>query len=408
MATQQQQPVVIEYVGLSPASLSAEARQKLETFVESANRSGGLLGVRVFPNFDAVGEDLPSGVVAIYSPSAKVDASLLSDDLFQIMAVAKVVHPPTEETHGEAAKDVDRYFASKLSAIQGAVSQTPSKDEVFRASICKPISNKELKPWAPQLGGRGAFAGVYSCIRDGDSRQKDYFLVTRATLPEYVNDLKRDLAIKQPTYGDLIYGDRVSFGKTVASRNVYRILSNLGEACQVDILRMNDPLANLPNPDCAPCEMAVPEWEHMSHSIASVEYKGKPAVAVSYGVVPSYECLADEHFFVVANPYDGISRFPLTKHEDVKAAIGLPMDTGRKMAPSQLVGATVAAERLKGVTWENMKTAPQGGGFHEDLHQDAFRPLDKQFKMAMREMGWDPEHHVDRLVPIAIKITSPQ
>jgi hypothetical protein len=41
------------------------------------------------------------------------------------------------------------------------------------------------------------------------------------------------------------------------------------------------------------------------------------------------------------------------------------------------------------------------------LHQDAFRPLGKEFKFAMREMGWNPEHHVDRLIPIAIKIASP-
>lgn len=389
-------PVIIEYVGLAPESLSADAKKKLETFVEAANRDNKLLGVRVFPNFDAVGEELPSGVVAIYSPDARVDATLLSDDLFQVMAVTKISSPVPQD-------QADAYFANKLKAIQGAVDQAPPKDQTVREAIRKPGSNKERQPWAPQLGGRGAFAGVYSCVEDGDTRNKDYFLVTRATVPDYVNDLKRDVAVKQPTYRDLIYGDQVHFGKNVARRNVYRILSNLAEACEVGIVRMDDLLAKLPNPDCAPCEMAVPDWEHMSHSITNMEYNGKPAVAVSYGIVPAHECLADEHFFVVANAYDGISRFPLTNHEDVKAAIGLPMDTGRKVAPSKLLGEPVAAERLKGVTWEGM--APKGT--HADLHQDAFRPLGKEFKLAMREMGWNPEHHVDRLVPIAIKIASP-
>lgn len=391
-------PVVIEYVGLAPSSLSDESKKRLEAFVEAANRDNKLLGVRVFPNFDVVGEELPSGVVAIYSPDARVDATLLSDDLFQVMAVTKILPPSTAEP--------DAYFANKLTAIQGAVDQTPPQDQTVREAIRKPISNKERQPWAPQLGGRGAFAGIYSCVQDGDTRNKDYFLVARATIPDYVNDFKREVAVKQPTYRDLIYGDQVHFGKNVARRNVYRILSNLAEACEVGIVRMDDLLAKLPNPDCAPCEMAVPDWEHMSHSITNVEYNGKPAVAVSYGVVPANECLADEHFFVVANPYDGISRFPLSNHEDIKAAIGLPMDTGRKVAPTQLMGAQVPPERMKGVTWE--KSTAKQQQHHPDLHQDAFRPLGKEFKLAMRDMGWNPEHHVDRLVPIAIKISTPQ
>lgn len=387
--------VVIEYVGIAPNALSSESKSRLESFVAAANRDKKLMGVRVFPNFDAVGEDLPSGLVAIYEPDARVDATLLSDDLFQVMAVSKVPHPPGD----------DAYFSSKLAAIKGAVDQSPPANQLVRDAIRKPVSNKERQPWAPQLGGRGAFAGVYSCVQDGDTRNKEYYLVARATLPDFVNDLKRDVAVKQPTYRDLIYGDQLHFGKNVARRNVYRILSNLGEACEVGILRMDDPLAALPNADCAPCEMAVPDWEHMSHSITNMEYNGKPAVAVSYGVVPANECLADEHFFVVANPYDGISRFPMSNPEDIKAAIGLPMDTGRKTAPAQLVGQKVAPERMKGVTWESNSL---NSNSHPDLHQDAFRPLGKEFKLAMREMGWNPEHHVDRLLPIAIKIVSPQ
>lgn len=384
-------PVVIEYVGLAPSALSTESREKLEAFVEAANRENKLLGVRVFPNFDAVGEDLPSGMMAIYSPDARVDATLLSDDLFQIMGVVKV--PQNDDAN------MDQYFTSKLAAIQSAVDQNPT--EPVKESIRKPVSNKETQPWAPQLGGRNAFAGVYSCVQDGDTRSKEYYLMARATISDYVHDLKRDISVKQPTYRDLLYGDQLHFAKNAARRNVHRILSNLGEACGLDIPRMDDLHAKLPTPDCAPCEMAVPDWEHMSHSIINMDYKGRPAVGVSYGVVPANECLADEHFFVVANPYDGISRFPISNHEDVKSAIGLPLDTGRKTAPSQLMGAQIPAERMKGVTWEGKTTT------HYDLHQDAFRPLGKEFKFAMREMGWNPEHHIDRLIPIAIKIASP-
>lgn len=395
--------VTIEYVGLAPESLHKDARAKLEAFVETANRDQKLLGIRVFPNFDAVGEELPSGMVAIYSPDARVDATLLSDDLFQMMAVTKV-HPPANTSNW----DGDHYFGQRLEAIQSSVNQAPPKDQVVREAIRKPISNKETQPWAPQLGGRNAFAGVYSCVQDGDTRKKEHFFAVRATIPDYVADLKREVSIKQPIYRDLLYGDawkdRMHFGKNAARRNVCRILANMGEACNVNVLRMKDLHAHLINADCSPPEMAVPDWEHVSHSISAITYNGKPAMAVSYGVVPAGECLVDDHFYVVANPYDGISRFPITNHEDIKAAIGLPMDTGRKATPASLVGSEVPADRLKGVTWET--TGPRGS--HADLHQEAFRPLGKEFKMAMRDMGWNPENHVERLVPIAIKITNPE
>lgn len=398
MMSEDTRTVVVEYVGIAPNALSADQRAKLETFVESANAKDQLLGVRVFPNFDAVGDELPSGMVAIYSLDAPVDATLLSDDLFQMMAVARI-DPP------EAVPSGDEYFAGRLQAIQGAVLQQPPKNEVVREAMRNPKSNKDMAPWAPQLGGRGALAGVYSCVRDGDTRVKDYFLVARATLPDYVHDLKRDIAAKQPTFRELLYGDdwqdRLHYGKNQSRRNVCRILANLAEACAVEVTRHDLLRPALDSPDHAPPEMAVPDWEHASHSIAPLDWKRRPAVAVSYGVVPASECIADDHFFVVSNPYDGILRFPITNHEDVKQAIGLPIDTGRKSNAAALMGAPIPAERLRGVTWDSAQK------HHPDLHQDAFKPLGREFKQAMRQMGWNPEHHPERLVPIAIKIAAP-
>lgn len=389
----------IEWIGIKPDSLSAQQHTKLKAFVDQAGAN--LLGVRVFPNFDALSDEMPSGMVAIYDLGAKVDASTLSDDLFQTMAVTQILPPASIGTSVTAADD---YFASKLTSIQNAVSQMPQAKEMVRETTRLP-DNREAHPWAPQLGGRGAFSGVYSCVQDGDTRKKNYYFIVRAGLPNYVADLKRDLAVKQPTFRDLLYGspwqDRLYYARTASSRNVQRITANLGEACGLAVQRMRDMQAALPNEDAAPPEMAVPDWEHVTHSIERIDWNGKPAVAVSYGIVPASSCLIDKEFFVVANPYDGISRFPLSNAEDVQAAIGLPIDTGRKLDPASLVGAPISAERTRGVIWEGTTKT------HPDLHEEAFRPLGKEFKTAMRSMGWNPEHHVERLVPIAVKIGSP-
>lgn len=391
----------IEWVGVKPDSLTAQQHTKLETFIRHAGT--GLLGVRVFPNFDAVSGEMPSGMVAIYSPDARVDASTMSDDLFQVMAVKQVLPPPSADT------TADTYFEKRLPLIQAAVAQTPEPAETVRETTRKPTTNADTHPWAPQLGGRGAFAGVYSCARDGDTRNKDYYFVVRAGLPNYVADLKRDLAIKQPTFRDLIHGEpwnnRIHFARNASSRNAGRILANLGEACQVPVWRMTDMDAKRAGPDCAKPEIAIPDWEHVTHSVESVNWKGQPAVAVSYGVVPSHTCLIDKDFFVVANPYDGISRFPLSNVDDLQSSMGLPIDTGRKMTSAQLVGAAIPESRLHGVTWEGEDKLRQP---HPDLHEDAFRPLGKEFKAAMRQMGWNPEHHAERLLPIAVKIGAPE
>jgi hypothetical protein len=401
MATHQPE---IEWVGIQADSLSAQQHTKLKAFVDGAGP--GLLGLRIFPNFDALSNEMPSGMVAIYSTDARVDASILSDDLFQVMAVKKVLPPASV---GEA-QDADAYFEKRLPLIQEAVAQTPPGGELVREATRKPATNEDTHPWAPQLGGRGAFAGVYSCARDGDTRKKDFYFVVRAGLPNYVADLKRDLAIKQPVFRDLMYGEpwqqRMHFARNASSRNACRILANLGEACQVPVYRMADVDAKRAGPDCAQPEMAISDWEHVTHSIEAIDWHGKPAVAVSYGVVPSSTCLIDKDFFVVANPYDGISRFPLSNVEDIQSSIGLPIDTGRKMTAAQLVGQSIPAERLRGVAWEAASSA--GVAHHPDLHEDAFRPLGKEFKAAMRQMGWNPEHHPERLLPIAVKIGAPE
>ena len=388
---------VIEWVGIEPDSLNAQQHTKLEAFVRHAGPN--LLGLRIFPNFDALSNEMPSGMMAIYNMNARVDASMLSDDLFQVMAVKQVAAPV------QSAAEADVYFAKQLTRIETAVAQTPVAGEVIRETTRVPTNNEDSHPWAPQLGGRGAFAGVYSCARDGDTRNKDYYFVVRAGIPEYVADLKKDLSIKKPAFRDLLHGDpwnkRIHFARNAASRNASRILANLGEACFVSVLRMEDLDAKRAGPDCAKPEIAIPDWEHVTHSIEAIDWKGQPAVAVSYGVVPSHTCLIDKDFFVVANPYDGISRFPLTNMNDLQSSLGLPIDTGRKMTAAQLVGAPIPESRLHGVTWE-------GTGQHPDLHQDAFRPLGKEFKSAMRQMGWNPEHHPERLLPIAIKIGAPE
>lgn len=393
---------LIECVGYTP---SAEELKKVEAFIRS-QPEGDILKVQLFSNFDATSEEnLPSGMNVLFRPEAKVDASILSDNLFQTLAVAKILTP-------EALKD--EHFSS--AAMMEAVCQFP--EDPISGKVHNRQTNQEIRAWSPELGGPGSFAGVYSMLRD-DHRTKDYFIAARGTAPLYVQDVKKNIASKGadgPTYAQLLgeaeWCNFLGAAQEAARRNVCRTMLNVAEACGVEIMRSDDVFNGAPyqNLELAYPELSVPEWIQPTHSIRAV--RGKvPAVALSYGVVPMEDCLRleDNHFFVVANPYDGISVFDLSRHEDMMHHSALPADTGRAVLPESVSTAIQDyANRKQGMVWEESSGTLVGAEYHVDLHPSAFRSVDKNFKQAMRKMGWNPEDHVRRMVCVAAKIYNPE
>ena len=387
---------LVETVGFPKSQLTPDQISKINAYIE-AQPEGALLGLKLFPNFDATSDELlPSGMLAMFNPGAKVDPTVIGDNMFQLLAVSKVYGDPKQLT--------DEYFNSKLGAIKTAVDQVP---EQRISGAIRNNKSKELDVWAPELGGPGSFVGVYSKLRD-DYRTKDYYIAARGSIPAYVQDLKQSIAgsANPPLYRDLVSADewkrQIGYGVHAARRNLFRGIANVAEAAGVQIVRTDDMSAVLPNANCAPPEMAVPEWEQTTNAIKSVTYNGKPAVAISYGVVASNECLRLENrqFFVVGNAYDGISIFNLSDHTKIENALALPVDTGRNKAPETISASDISQYkgRLEGVVWEGT------GKVHADLHPEAFKPINAAFRETMKQSGWNPEDHVERLIPTAIKI----
>ncbi len=339
-------------------------------------------------------------MVAIFAPNATVDSTVVGDNMFQLMAVSKIAP-------FDGAKD--EFFESRMSALKNAIDQfspTPVSSKVRNRK-----TNKEVDVWAPELGGSGSFVGIYSKLQE-DHRTKDYFVAARATVPLIVQDLKREIQAEKPTYIDLVTGEewsrKIQYGINVARRNVFRSIANAAEACNVQVTRMDDIFAKLKDASHAPPEMAVPEWEQTTHAILPIAHMGKPAVMFTYGVVPSSECLLlkDQHFFVASNPFDGITLFNLTRHEQIESSGGIPADTGRKIAPEKLSkNANAFVGRTHGIVWDG---SSKSKAEHADLHIDAFKPVGAEFKEAMKGMGWSPEDHVGKLVRVAVKIYNPE
>lgn len=400
----EEQANLIECIGFSASTLTQAQRDTLHAYA-SSQPAGDLLGIRLYAGFDCANADaLPKGMVCFFAPQAKVDSSVIDDNLFQVTAAARVYGAKLSDTH----------FESRLDAVGEAVEQRPAAR--FDASVRTQhgtMKSSDRRAWAPELGGPDSFVGVYARYQDDDMRSKHYYVVGRGTVPDYVRDLKATIHEKSPTYRDLVSNPewvrRVGIGADAARRSVYRGLCNVAAACEVEIPRTDEICSHLASVDHAHPEVAVPDWTQSTYAIRSCAFKGKPAVALHYGVVAAADAarLADEQFHLISNPYDGIYVFRISQHDKLAAASGVPADTGRLMrgpppSAAQLAEAVPEA-RLRGVTWEGRgKTA--SAAVHPDLHPEAFKPVDAAFRDAMKSVGWNPEHHVQRLIPVAIKI----
>jgi hypothetical protein len=393
---------LIECVGFPSSQLTANERIKFDAFVAS-QPPGALVTLRVYPNRDATSDDdLPSGMMAVMSPEARVDPTIIGDQLFQLMAVQQL-------PRNEAVPLTDEFFASRLSVIKGAVDQVPAT-RLDPTAVRVAKNNKERAAWAPEMGGPGSFVGVYSKVNADNHRERDYYIVGRATVPLVGAELKKSIlgATRTeggaPTYRDLTqtlaWSNLVQYGTYAARRNLYRGMQNVAEACGIEMTRVDDAGAHLADANHAPPEMAVPDWRQSTYDIRSVVYNGKPAVALTYGVVPAEDCLLakDRRHFVASSPYDGIAMFELSSHERIQQAMALPTDTGRNPSPSS--SAPIGA-RAQGITCEReIKN-------HPDLRTDAFRSVGSAaWKESMKQFGWCAEHGTERLVPVAVKIWS--
>lgn len=385
---------LIQCIGFDASSLTQEQASKLNAWV-SGHKAGDLIALHAYPNVDTSAENgNPSGVVAYYRPEARVDAGALSDSLFERVSVA-----PIKGTYN------DEYFETKINALAEAVPQ--SVEDAINGKIRNITDNSDADHWSSDMGGTNSMIGVYSELAE-DMRTKSYHLVARGTVPAYVADFKRAVATLKPTYGDLVtkseWIDRMGYGVNAAARNVHRNMAAVAEAIGVSLFRSDDHHAFTKDDGTHVPEMAVPEWTQTTHTIQAGSIGNKPMILVAHGVITAAHAISNlgEKIFIVGSPFDGIYAFPISRVDQLLASGGLPVDTGRYVAKKDIPeGATQLYEsRSKGIVWEGPSK------INADLHPAAYRPVNAAFKSSMKQLGWNPEDHEGRLVPVAVKISS--
>ncbi len=295
----------VHFVGSnwSKDNLSADQKAKLETL---ATTSSGLVGINCFSNFEISDDEaLPVGMAMYFDTAAIADSTLISDNLFEVMAVSKIIEGPYEQTMD------DKHFSGIGSTIEQHSLYPPALGVVNARRM-------EIKPWENELGGLHSFVGAYYALAE-NHRDKDYYLIAQGTAPQVVQDLKNEIQTKQPTYGDLLYNSewqcKMTNAASLCKRNVQRNLARAAMEKSVSIRRDKDRFVSLVAADHAAPEIALCDYQQVTHSIKPVMFQGKQTVAFYNGVVPKDDI--KNNVYVAGKPSDSIYMFPMTKTEVV-------------------------------------------------------------------------------------------
>jgi len=341
--------------GLKSEDLTKDQKAKLEIFAKAGGN--GLVGIDCFPNLNTnLEEEIPSGTIFYFSPDAVVDTTLMSDNLFQTLAVSKIVEGPYEKELSNV------HFTSVSKNIAAAVPQFAPSDLTLKDGI-------EDGPWHSELGGSSSFVGIFSQMSD-DHQNKEFYVVAKGGAPaSAVAHFKAEMNNNAPTYSQLLrdpeWRSKVSRLSYTAAKNVQRNLAQVAQACNVGISRMLDFSSVITNPDHGVGERAEPEYVQRLYSFQEVrDANGNPLVAFYNGVQPATSIGTKDKLFLVSNPAkDGIYVFPLTGYHNGEGKV-VPGDT-----------TTGMNKHVK----QNIKASA----------------------------GWNPEDHIGIMVPVVTRVFDP-
>lgn len=380
--------------------------------------SDSLIRGRAFVNMDA-GRDLssaPAGVMTLHKPKEPVNPELISDSLFQYLAVAPIIHP---EDLGYEYDDA--YFQNEktFARLNEAVPQFGGN----AFSIVKHRSrrdNRDINAWEAELGQDNACAGIYKMVHE-NGIDTEYCVLVRAGSPFACNELKAMVAKRADgpnpmTWEEFDRCDETSAVRANAQNNALRLAYNVALACAVNIPRIQDGEAHTKNGSQPWRSTADPQ---RVSSVEEIYHQSIPnggrAIAV-FNEVTSSNRVCDTHH-VMGSCADNVLQFCTVGLNPRDVA--LPCTTGRKTALPQN-GQVIAdqvnaddklkrrhAKLSKRFIWEGKDEVP----FHPDIqpesHYTANPRRDRAFVDAMASLGWDHKRGFNVMYPVAVKLSNP-
>lgn len=328
-------------------------------------------------------EDVPGGLLMIHPLSAKVHVDSIPLNAFTYMAVTPILST-------KAWTDAD--FKGKEALIQEACPQFSTKPPSLRTQDT--TTSLDGKTWNAELGeDENAFAGVFKQTKGRDTR---YFIAAQAGAPMAVKQLRDKILKKNMTFRELLHDPDYSYAQYIAERNCRRLVYNVARAIKAPIRTMTDSGAKAVEEFSGRPKVAVPLYTQPVSSIQTVLDGSRERVAIFNKLTPVANAARLQ--FVYEGPYNGIAVFDM---DGKGRGHALPAHSGR-LTNAPALSAAEVAKRCRDVICEGDISQ------HPDMVADNFREVgEEEFLKTMASMGWNQRRALGNLVPVTIKVFSP-
>lgn len=328
-------------------------------------------------------EDVPGGLLMIHPSNASIHTDSLPLNAFSYLAIVPI--------SGNHWTDAD--FKGKEALIHEACPQFGSKPPSLRCqSIDTPLDGK---PWNSEFGeDENAFAGVFKQSKGRDTR---FFIGVQAGAPLAVKELRKKINKKNLTFEQLLVDREYNYAQYLAQRNCQRLAYNVARALKVPIRSMTDMGAFTEHEYSARPKLAVPLYMQPISSIAPVVHNSTRKIGIFNKLTPIENAAPLQ--FVYEGPYNGIAVFAMNGKG---RGYALPAHSG-KVATAWPLTPEEVTKRCRDVFCEGDIT------YHPDMVADNYQPVDsEEFLESMKKLGWRQKTTLNNLVPVSLKIFSPE
>ena len=386
-------------LGMMKGTPSDRQEVVLDRIARSHQADGDkFLGGLVYPNFsegDGIGTTM--GQVLFFHPDAEVRTTALGPEVLAYRGVVKL--------NDMVGGMDDERFRSMMDQFRDLAPTYATKNVAASLECLDRSRFIDSKEWEPELGPNGSI----KITKDTDGRTDTYYLCVQAA-PGLINEQLKQYIRNNPgmTYKQLLNDPLYNFSKNITKRNAQRIMANV--VSQFRLKTNRETVRDGGSYHAAyelPPNLLAPDQQHFTSSIGRVYHDGQERVAVYNDVVPAEQCR--KSLIVDQGAWGGYAVFDT---QNTGVLTGYPASTRCSSHPKN-IKLTPQDNRLVDVrnryaTWSDKPARVDHTNFPAVLMEthDAIERND-HFIDTMKQLGLKKTAPVARLVPVAMKVASP-
>lgn len=321
------------------------------------------------------------GYLAVLDPTAKIDASMLPRSMFESLSTyeLKNVHKLEE---AEAIKSRLEQFSKSF-----------KYGDYFHSSLSKfdDKTGEEKCKWVGSLANEDSMVAICERKKDRNS-MPSFYLVVRSSIPTVIEELKQMIGGKKK----INIGKQMDRARAISRRNCDKIAWQIAQEMQLDIDTQLDLVPAVQSEYRSHPIIGKATHHQFQSDIRKIDIPNGNRVKSFLGYFNdvTYPEIGDQKVLISEGPHLGFTEFSLEGKTTLP--LGVPVTTVRLASGSSPISDLDSGDHQKKlIEFQNEHWYwPSNAVFHEDLHQNAYRPIDTAF--------------VDHLYRISIDVDNPR